>query len=144
MKKALLVVTLVGALAGSSLAFAAAMPSVRFVTPKANATTGSTVTFTVKLANFRLDPQDVGKMKMAHMGHLHFSLDGGKYDYPRYSGANGALAVKLGTAGKYSPSVSPSITYKHLPKGRHKIVVYLANNDHSPVGPKATEWFTVR
>lgn len=144
MKKALLGFALVAVLATSSFALAAGAPSVRFATPKPNATTSSTVTFTVKLTNFTIDAADVGKTKAPNMGHLHFAMDGGKYDHPRYSGANGALAVKLGIAGKYSPSVSPSITYKHLPKGRHKLVVYLANNDHSPVGPKATEWFTVR
>ena len=128
----------------ASVAVAAGSPSVRFVTPKAGARTGPNVTFVVKLTNFQLDPKDVGKRKKPHKGHLHFQMDHGKYDYPKYSGANGKLAVKLGIAGKYSPSVTPSITYKHLPPGRHVLVVFLANNDHSPVGPKATIRFTVR
>jgi hypothetical protein len=119
-------------------------PSVRFVTPKNGATTGSTMTFVVKLTNFKLDPKDVGKRNKPNTGHLHFQMDGGKYDYPKYSGANGKLAVKLGIAGKYSPSVTPSITYRHLPAGRHTLVVFLANNDHSPVGPSASVHFTVR
>jgi hypothetical protein len=73
-------------------------------------------TFTVELRNFEIDAKDVGEIKSAHMGHLRFSMDNGKYDYPRYSGANGKLAVMLGTAGKYSPAVSPTITYSNLPK----------------------------
>ena len=41
----------------------------------------------------------------AGLGHEHFSMDKGKYDYPKYSGANGTLAVQLGVQGKYPPSV---------------------------------------
>lgn len=126
------------------VALAAGTPSVKFVKPKPGATTGSTVTFVVKLTNFKLDPEDVGKQKKPNTGHLHFQMDGGKLDYPKYSGANGQLAVKLGIAGKYSPSVLPSITYRHLPAGKHHLVVFLANNDHSPVGASASVRFTVR
>src|SRR5690242_9356493 len=96
-------------------AVAAGKPSVAFVSPSAGATTSSTVRFTVRLANFELDPEDVGKRNRSHRGHLHFQMDGGKFDFPKYSGANGVLAAKLGIAGKYSPSVTPSITYRHLP-----------------------------
>jgi hypothetical protein len=128
----------------AAVAVAAGTPSVHFVSPKAGAVTGSTATFRVGLTNFTLDPQDVGKRNKPNKGHLHFQMDGGKFDYPKYSGANGRLAVKLGIAGKYSPAVTPSITYSHLPKGKHHLVVFLANNDHSPVGPKASLSFTVR
>jgi hypothetical protein len=71
-------------------------------------------------------------------------MDNGKYDQPQYSGANGQLAVKLGVAGKYSPSVTPTITYKGLPKGKHELEVYLANNDHTNAGPEAKTEFTVK
>ena len=126
------------------VALAAGKPSVSFTRPAQGATTGSNVTFVVKLRNFRLDPKDVGKQKKPNTGHLHFQMDGGEFDYPKYSGANGQLAVKLGIAGKYSPSVTPSITYRHLPAGKHHLVVFLANNDHSPVGASASVRFTVR
>ena len=144
MKRIAVGAALVAALVVSAVALAAAKPSVRFTTPKAGAMTGSKVTFVVKLTNFKLDPKDVGKQNKPGQGHLHFAMDGGKYDYPKYSGANGRLAVKLGIAGKYSPSVTPSITYRGLPSGKHTLVVFLANNDHSPVGPKASVSFTVR
>ncbi len=55
----------------------------------------------------------------AGQGHLHFQMDKGKFDFPKYSGANGQLAVKLGVAGTYSPAVKPTITYRNLPKGKH-------------------------
>jgi hypothetical protein len=144
MRKLSLGIALLVALAVSAVALAAGTPGVKFVTPKPGATTHSKVTFTVKLTNFKLDAKDVGKTKRANTGHLHFAMDHGKYDYPKYSGANGKLAVKLGIAGKYSPAVTPSITYRLLPKGKHTLVVFLANNDHSPVGPKSSVTFTVR
>jgi hypothetical protein len=117
---------------------------VTFVKPPAGSMTGSSVTIAVKLKNFKLAPQNVGKPAKQGEGHLHFSLDGGKYDLPKYSGANGKLAVKLGVQGKYSPSVMPTITYTGLPKGKHTVVVYLANNDHSPTGVQSSTSFTVQ
>ena len=144
MKNLIRLAALLAARALATVACAAGRPSVRVTSPSSSATTGSTVAFKVKLRNFTLDAKHVGMKKMANRGHLHFAMDKGKYDYPRYSGANGKLAAKLGIAGKYSPSVTPSITYKYLPKGTHTLVVYLANNDHSPIGPKASISFTVK
>ena len=102
------------------------------------------VVVTAKLADFAIDAKNVGKVNMDGMGHLHFSLDGGKYDYEKYSGANGALAAKLGIAGKYSPSVTPSVTYTGLPKGKHTAMVFIVNNDHSNTGSSAKLVFTVK
>ncbi len=98
------------------------------------------VVVTAKLADFAIDAKNVGKVNMDGMGHLHFSLDGGKYDYEKYSGANGALAAKLGIAGKYSPSV----TYTVLPRGKHTAMVFIVNNNHSNTGSSAKLVFTVK
>jgi len=70
-------------------------------------------------------------------------MDKGKFDFPKYSGANGQLAVKLGVAGTYSPAVKPTITYRNLPKGKHMLEVYLAGNNHEN-GKSSTIKFTVR
>jgi hypothetical protein len=119
--------------------------TVRFLTPRPESTvTGSTVRVRVRVRGFTLDPRDVGKPARQGFGHLHFSLDGGRYDAPRYSGANGAQAAKLGAQGKYSLSVTPTITYRRVRPGRHTLVVYLANNDHSLTGVTATVTFTMR
>jgi hypothetical protein len=115
-----------------------------FVTPKQGATSGDTVNVKVKLSGFTLAPKQVGKPPQQGQGHLHFAMDGGKYDHPKYSGANGKLAVQLGVDGKYSPSVMPTITYTGLPKGKHELEVYLANNDHSDTGVEAKTEFTVQ
>src|SRR5207302_6263578 len=117
---------------------------VAFVSPTKGSTTSSTVNVVVKLTNFKIAPQNVGKPAKQGEGHLHFSLDGGKFDQPKYSGANGKLAVKLGVNGKYSPSVTPAITYTGIPKGKHSLEVYLANNDHSNTGVEALTSFTVK
>ena len=54
------------------------------------------------------------------------------------------LAKKLGVTGKYSPSVTPTIKYRGLPKGKHTISVQLANNDHSNAGASAKVAFRVK
>ncbi len=135
---------LAAGLAAVSIAAASYGPSVSFSSPRANAKTGSTVTFAVKLSGFKLSAKGVGMKPKAGQGHLHFSMDDGRYDRPRYSGANGKLAVTLGVAGMYSPSVTPQITYSHLPKGKHTLVVRLAKNNHENAGARASFTFTVR
>jgi plastocyanin len=117
--------------------------TVSFVAPKEGAAVSGRVKARVKLSGFTLDPKAVGKKPVEGHGHLHFSLDGGKYDHPKYSGANGKLAVQLGVDGKYSPSVTPTIVYSNLPEGKHELEVYLANNDHSDTGVEARTEFTV-
>ena len=118
--------------------------SVSFVEPAEGATTGDSVTAEVDLQGFEIDPKAVGMGNEEGHGHLHFSLDGGEYDYPKYSGANGELAKQLGVEGMYSPSTEPAITYSNLPAGEHTLEVYLANNDHSDTGVEAETTFTVK
>jgi hypothetical protein len=117
---------------------------VSFVKPRNGSTVGPVVVAKVKLANFKLAPGQVGKAAKQGQGHLHFSLDNGKYDYPKYSGANGKTAVKLGAQGNYSPSTTPSITYSNIPSGKHTLLVYLANNDHTDTGVATSTTFTVK
>jgi hypothetical protein len=117
---------------------------VAFKKPKPNSKVGSKFTGVITLSNFQLDAKDVGQKPQLGKGHVHFSLDGGKYDFPKYSGENGKLAKKLGVTGKYSPSVTKEITYKSIPKGKHTLKVELANNDHSPAGASASVAFTVQ
>jgi len=139
-----LLAALVVALATCASAAAAATPAVKFATPKAGATTGSNVTFTVKLTNFTIDPKAVGQSPQPGRGHLHFSLDGGRFDHPKYSGKTGKIAVSLNVDGKYSPALAPNITYRNVPKGKHRLEVYLANNNHTNIGPEAEATVVVR
>ena len=119
------------------------MPEVTFTSPGDGDSIGSKFTAKIDASGFELDAKQVGKKAVDGRGHLHFSLDGGKFDSAKYSGANGKLAEQLGTDGKYSPSVTPEITYEGIPAGKHTLVVDLANNDHSDTGDKAKVTFTV-
>ena len=119
-------------------------PAVSFVSPTANAQVSGPVTAEVKIDGFTINADHVGKAPVAGEGHLHFQMDGGKYDFPKYSGANGDLAVKLHVDGKYSPSVTPGITYTNLPKGEHTLKVFLVDNVHTDLGPMAETTFTVQ
>ena len=90
----------------------------RFISPTDGAMTGDSVTAEVTLDGFEIDAVGVGKANEPNKGHLHFSLDGGKFDDPKYSGANGDLAVKLGVDGMYSPSVEPTHHLRGPAEGR--------------------------
>jgi hypothetical protein len=123
---------------------AAPRPTVAFATPKDGASEGNTVKFTVALTHFQLAPNAVGQAPRPNQGHLHFKMDEGKFDYPRYSGPNGLIAKKLGVTGHYSPALTPEITYRNLPKGKHVVEVYLANNNHTNVGVEDKLTFVVK
>lgn len=117
--------------------------SVSFVEPTDGATASDPVTAEVQVEGFGINADAVGKDNVEGEGHLHFSMDGGEYDTPEYSGANGELAKQLGVDGQYSPSTEPTITYEGLPKGEHTLEVDLVNNDHTETGTSATVTFEV-
>ena len=134
----------VAALAIGGTAIAAPGPTITSLKTKQS---GSAVTVTIATAYFTIDAKDVGKAPKAGKGHEHFAMDGGKYDFPKYSGANGKLAKQLGVQGMYSPSVNNKVVYTGLPKGKHTIVVHLVKNSHANYGNSgATKklTFTVR
>jgi hypothetical protein len=119
-------------------------PTVKFATPKDGASVDGVVTAKVELTNFRIAPNAVGQAPRPNEGHLHFKMDEGKYDFPKYSGKNGLIAKKLGVTGHYSPALGPTITYRNLPPGEHELEVYLANNNHTDVGVEAEVKFTLK
>jgi hypothetical protein len=136
---------------GSTTAFAGpvASPTVKITSPSRCACgivtpQTSTVTIIVEVKNFKLSAAHFGAAPVAGEGHLLFSLDGGKFDHPKYAGANGRLAAQIGLEAKYSPSVKSKITYRNLPEGSHTVVVFLAGNDHKKLGPNARLKFTVQ
>lgn len=118
---------------GAAAAFAASAPAAGApsVTKLTATPKGDAVVVKVATKNFTVSADGVGKANKRNTGHVHFSMDGGKYDHPRYSGANGKLAKQLGVQGKYSPSVNNRVTYRNLPEGAHKVTVFLVRNDHS-------------
>ncbi|MEA2155074.1 MAG: hypothetical protein QOE11_1214 [Solirubrobacteraceae bacterium] len=132
------------ALALATTAIAASGPTITSLKTKQS---GNKVTVTIKTSSFKIDTADVGKKPKAGKGHEHFAMDKGKFDHPKYSGANGTLAKQLGVDGKYSPSINNVVTYKGLPKGKHTITVFLVRNNHANYpnsGAKKTLHFTVK
>lgn len=125
-------------------ATAAGGPTITSLTAKQS---GNKVVVKIKTKNFTIDTKDVGKSPKAGKGHEHFAMDKGKYDFPKYSGANGKLAKQLGVQGMYSPSVNNQVTYTGLPKGKHTVTVFLVKNNHANYGnsgAKKTITFTVK
>ncbi len=116
---------------------------VTFVTPDEGATVDSKFTARVKLTDFTIDTAAIGKSPQPGRGHLHFSLDGGRFDIPEHSGMNGQVAKDLGVDGKYSPAGEPQITYDKIPPGKHVLRVTLANNNHTDTGVSAEVELTV-
>lgn len=119
-------------------------PRVSFTSPTEGETISGPIRARIAINGFEIDAENVGKKVEEGKGHLHFSLDDGKFDKPKHSGANGQLAVKLGVDGRYSPAVAPEITYRNVPAGEHTLRVQLANNDHSDTGTETQTTFTVK
>ena len=63
-----------------------------------------------------VDPATVKEKPQAGQGHLHYQVD------------NGPVVA----------TTAPKLSFHDLSPGQHTIVVMLAWNDHSPLGPKAT------
>jgi hypothetical protein len=105
----------------------------------------STVLIVATITGFKLAPAAFGKAPVPGEGHTCFSLDNGKFDRPAYTaGATVKLAVKAGTVGKCSPSLTNKITYTNLPSGPHTVVAYLVSNNNKKLGPSDKESFKVQ
>jgi hypothetical protein len=122
----------------------AVQPSLRIVTPKPNQHVAGKYTVRVQVSGFVLDKTKAGKTLEPGHGHLHFAMDGGRFDFPRYAGLHGIDAARSGTAGHFSPSYSNWITYSKLPRGRHTLRVGLVDNLHAPLPVTAAVTFIVR
>jgi hypothetical protein len=129
-------------------------PRIEIVSPRngARQTSHAVVVKTI-VENFRLAPLQFGRDPRLGEGHIRFSLHrvpdcvdpkkladainspvgkgrltGASFDYPRYSGPNGVLGERIGTAGSYSPATRPEIFYRDLPPGFYRLIVNLAQN----------------
>ena len=130
-------------------------PQVSIVSPRnGEVQANHAVVVKVDLENFQLAPLNFGKEPELGEGSIRFSLNrvpncvdpqklqkaidsplgngrlvGASMDYPRYSGPNGILAERIGTAGSYSPATRPEIYYHELPPGFYRLTVTLAQNN---------------
>jgi hypothetical protein len=130
-------------------------PTVAIVSPRNGARqTNHAVVVKVDVKNFRLAPEHFESEPQLGEGHLRFSLNrvpdcvypvkllhavnsplgkgrlvGRSMDYPQFSGPNGVLAERIGSAGSYSPATRPEIYYHGLPPGFYRLIVNLAQNN---------------
>lgn len=130
-------------------------PSVQIISPRnGSRQQNRSVVVKVRVNNFRLAPLQFGRQPQLGEGYVRFSLNrvpncvrpealekalasptsagrliGKSYDYPKYSGPNGVLAERIGTAGLYSPATKPEIFYGKLPPGYYRLVILLAQNN---------------
>ena len=81
-----------------------------------------TATVEVSLTGVKLiDPAMTNKKATKGEGHLHYQVDD----------------------GPVIATTAPKLSFHGLTSGKHKIVVMLANNDHTPAGPQQTLEITV-
>jgi hypothetical protein len=144
-------------------------PSVDIVSPRNGARQDShAVVVMVKVENFHLSPRHFGGEPQLGEGHIRFSLKrvpdcvdpvkllhainspigngrlvGRSFDYPQYSGPNGLLAERIGTAGSYSPATRPEIFYHGLLPGLYRLIVNLAQNSGSTTPTHAVTNFQI-
>jgi hypothetical protein len=130
-------------------------PQVSIVSPRnGEVQTNHSVVVKVDLKNFQLAPRHFGKEPELGEGNIRFSLrrvpscvdpkklakainsprgngrlKGASMDFPRFSGPNGILAERIGTAGDYSPATRPEIFYHRLQWGFYRLTVTLAQNN---------------
>ena len=144
-------------------------PGVEIVSPRNGARqTDRSVVVKTKVSNFRLAPLRFGREPQLDEGNLRFALNrvpdcvdpaklakaeesplgrgrlvGKSFDFPRYSGPNGVLAVRVGANGSYSPATRPEIYYHELPAGFYRLVVTLARNNGAPTPYHAVTNFQI-
>jgi hypothetical protein len=132
-------------------------PSVTVISPRNGARqTSRAVVVKVEVRDFQLSPRHFGGEPELGEGHIRFGLNrvpdcvdpvklqraidspfgngrlvGASFDFPEYSGPNGVLAERIGSAGSYSPATRPEIYYHDLKPGFYRLVVNLAQNDGS-------------
>jgi hypothetical protein len=132
-------------------------PSVSVISPRNGARQASrAVVVKVRISDFQLAPRRFGGEPLLGEGHIRFALNrvpdcvdpvklqraiesplgnerliGASFDFAEYSGPNGALAERIGSAGSYSPATRPEIYYHDLRPGFYRLVITLAQNDGS-------------
>jgi hypothetical protein len=144
-------------------------PRVEIVSPRNGARqTNHAVVVKTTVENFHLAPRQFGRDPQLGEGHIRFSLKrvpdcvdpkkladainspvgkgrlvGASFDFPRYSGPNGVLAERIGSAGSYSPATRPEIFYRDLPPGFYRLIVNLAQNSGSTTQVHAVTNFQI-
>lgn len=154
---------------GSQPSAGAGEPGVEVISPRNGARQSSrAVVVKVRLRNFKLAPRRFGGEPQLGEGQIRFALNrvpncvdpvklkravespvgrgrlqGASFDYARYSGPNGVLAERIGSAGSYSPATRPEIYYHELRAGFYRLVITLALNNGAPTPYHAVTNFQI-
>jgi hypothetical protein len=130
-------------------------PTVEIISPRNGARQKArAVVVKARVENFQLAPRRFGQDPELLQGHLRISLNrvpdcvdpaklkkaeespigrgrlvGASFDFPKFSGPNGILALRIGSTGSYSPATRPEIYYHRLRPGLYRLVVTLAQNN---------------
>jgi hypothetical protein len=144
-------------------------PAVTIVSPRNGARQkGHAVVVKTEIHNFQLSGRHFGGEPELGEGNIRFGLNrvpdcvepaklkraiespfgngrlvGRSFDYAQFSGPNGVLAERIGSAGSYSPATRPEIYYHGLPTGFYRLVVTLAQNNGSPTPYHAVTNFQI-
>ncbi len=144
-------------------------PSVSVISPRNGARQSSrAVVVKVRVRDFQLAPRHFGGEPQLGQGQIRFSLNrvpdcvdpvklqraidsplgherliGASFDFAEYSGPNGVLAERIGSAGSYSPATRPEIYYHDLRPGFYRLVITLAQNDGSTTPSHAVTNFQI-
>lgn len=144
-------------------------PSIEIISPRNGARQRShAVVVKVEVHNFQLAPHHFGGEPQLGEGHIRFGLNrvpncvdpvkleraiksplgrgrlvGASFDFAEYSGPNGVLAERIGSAGSYSPATLPQIYYRNLRPGFYRLVINLAQNDGSITPVHAVTTFQI-
>jgi hypothetical protein len=144
-------------------------PTVTIVSPRNGARQrGHAVVVKVMVHDFQLSGRHFGGEPQLGEGHIRFGLNrvpdcvvpaklqraiespfgkgrlvGRSFDFAHYSGPNGVLAERIGSASSYSPATRPEIYYHELPAGFYRLVVTLAQNDGSTTPHHAVTNFQI-
>ncbi len=155
--------------AEASAAAVPGQPRVEIVSPRNGARqTSHAVVVKAIVENFQLAPRQFGRDPQLGEGHIRFSLNrvpdcvdpvkllhainsplgngrlvGASFDYPPYSGPNGVLAERIGSAGSYSPATRPEIFYHGLPPGFYRLILNLALNSGATTPDHAVTNFQI-
>ncbi len=113
-------------------------PSIKITSPTNGSTiTGPNVTVNVSVQNFNIVDKQ-GQANVPGEGHVHFYMD-----VSPLPSTPGQPAIPANASAVWAHVSGTTYTFTNVPPGTHTFSVQLANNDHTPVEPLATDSVTV-
>jgi plastocyanin len=109
-------------------------PSVTITSPTAGSTvTGGTIAVSIATKNFKIVDKQ-GQASVPGEGHVHYYLD-----VSPIPSDPAKPAIPADANAVWAHISAPSYTFTNVSPGMHTVTVQLANNDHTPAIPLATD-----